>query len=217
MLTRSIATRFGQFLIPAEGEISRHSEICAMGVFNGEYEYVRLQAEPVRTIVDVGCNLGAFATWARRYMWPGVEVIHMYDPNVQALNIARCNMALLPGPRVAQFYHAAVTSAPDPVYFREQENWGGSRTWGETTGVVVPRILPGDLPAADVLKVDAEGVEPEVFEAYQHWAVVQVVLFESHGDRHLDALEDRCRKEGLTMVRGNPNHPEADVQVWARR
>ena len=184
-------------------------------MFDGEYSYPRpAGAERVRSVLDIGCNLGSFIVWACHVWWPGqIEHVNAYDPNAAAVEIARLNTTGLP----VTFHDVAVTSAAPPVFFREIENWGGARTYGETSGVEVATLHPRELPAADVLKVDGEGIEPEVFEHYQHWNGVMVAMFEYHDPSHREPVQGACRRAGLTPVRYNPLNPDGDVQVWVRR
>ena len=213
MRTREIQIDgFGQFLVPGEPEErSRRSEECVREVLDRQiYMYLRDSPENVTTLVDVGCNVGAFLLWARR-RWPSLQTVFAYDPNESALELASENAAWAEDSIV----HAAVTIDPRPL-FKEEMDWGGSRTYGQSEGVHVPRIHPRDLPPADVLKVDAEGVEVEVFSHYQHWADVKILCFEYHETRFRKTLMSIAAEAGLVMRRGNPEVVEVDTQVWVR-
>lgn len=215
MITREIQIDgFGPFLVPGEPEErSRRSEECVREVLERQiYSYLRPQPENgIHTLVDVGVNVGAFIVWARR-RWPSLVSVIGYDPNASALHVARMNVDV---PRKWRLLHAAVTVDPSPL-FREEMDWGGSRTYGQSQGVQVPRVHPRDLPPADVLKVDAEGVEVEVFSHYRHWSAVKVLCFEYHETRFRKALMSIAQDTGLVMKRGNPNVVEVDTQVWVR-
>ena len=212
--TRTIDVDGRAFLVPSDPpERSAHSEACARAVLGGEYSYPRRCVENVRSLVDVGTNLGAFLVWAIRW-WPSLERLYGYDPNREALLFADMNV-VSDHPRTFVLRHAAVTEDPAPV-FREQIDWGASRTHGERDGVAVPALHPRDLPAADVLKVDAEGVGAEVFRCYRHWPGVRVAMYESHHDEERDVMAKACMDAGLVMARGNPHDPTWDVRTWTR-
>jgi FkbM family methyltransferase len=204
------------FLIPADEKIAHHSYICARNVMNGaEYAYPRDQAEDVKTLVDIGANLGQFICWARRH-WPSLLATHAYEPHGSAIDLAAVNVE----PAV-WWYTAAVTTNPDPRLMPEPglaENWGGWRTHNATEGEPVSAVHPRDLPAADLLKIDCEGSEAEIVDHYQHWAGVKVLCLEIHGipdeDRH--RMHAIIRNAGLVMRRGNLSNPSWDTQVWVR-
>jgi hypothetical protein len=218
MKTKDLGWSLGPFLIPAEPEaVSKHCEICARGVLDGEYEYPRDAPEDVTSIVDVGCNVGAFTAWATKVWWPGkIEEVHAYDPNARAVEMFwhSLDAGMRMGGALVHQRVCAVTVQPRAV-FRLQNNWGGSRTYGETEGFDVRVLHPCDLPPADVLKVDGEGIELEVFESYQHWNVVKVALFEWHFTEHRGPLERICREVGLVQ-RKTSAPGDQGVQCWVR-
>jgi hypothetical protein len=126
---------------------------------------------------------------------------------------ARRNLVGLP----VEFMNVALSASSEPVHFREREDWGSSRTWGETGGVVVPSVHPRDLPAADVVKCDAEGIGHELARHYPHWDGVRVCCYESHHAEERDTFEEVLSAHGLVRVRGCAERPENDTQVWVRR
>ena len=226
MKTRAIdVTGFPPFLIPAEPEeISGHSEVCARAVLEGEYAYSRDRPENVRSVIDVGCNLGQFAVWATRW-WPGVKRILCYDPNEQALDIANNNILLVAPPIPDgvdwDLYCGAVTVEPHP-FFRETDeagrlNWGGSRTYLQTSGKPVTSLHPRDLPRADALKTDCEGCDLEVLENYPFMSELQVCMFEWHEVEHREPMREICQAAGLRLVKeDNGVQWGQGVNVWVR-
>ena len=220
----------GDFHIPAGGgQREQDARFGMQSLFGGredrpdpEYSYPRARPEDVRTVVNVGANLGAYLVWAMTDWWPGqIEQAYGYDPNAKVLEFARRNCEGLP----VELHAVAVTTAPDPVTFYEFEDWGASRTnmtgVGDVHGVaheaiVVPAMHPRNLPAADVLQCDAEGVGHEVFEHYAHWAGVKVASYETHHEEEVRVMQAMCERAGLIMRRGNPENPANDVRVWVR-
>jgi FkbM family methyltransferase len=217
MKTQTIQGPRGPFLIPAEPEVTAyHAARCCRGVFDGEYSYARPEPEKVRTLVDVGCNVGAFFVWASRW-WPSLRQVYAYDPNKAACDLAFENAGGFLAPVPVLVNCCAVTSSRfDQATFAMDENWGASKTYGVRSGTLVPVVQPYELPPADVLKCDAEGVGHEVFSGYMHWSGVKVALYESHHETERIIMERACRAAGLHMVRGNPENPDGDVRVWVR-
>lgn len=225
MITRTIDGPTGPFLIPGEPEVrTQCSEICCRHVFEGEYNYERSTIESVHSVVDVGCNVGSFAVWACSVWWPGqIEEYYGYDPNAEAVELARQNCRNV-AVRSRSFTCAAVTSNPalwvsgrPMALFKEHQDWGGSRTHREIDGVQVPVVHPKDLPMADVLKVDAEGVDPEIFYHYPHMRTVKVAMFEYHDAGDREPIEWICRENRLTQVRHHGSPPRQGIQVWVRK
>jgi len=211
MKTRTIYGPLGSFHIPADGEVSRHSEACCMGVFNGEYLYERDRPETVRYLLDLGCNCGAFLHWAK-WWWPALKHAHLIDPNIEALGICDLNCEALD--IISTVEWAAVTSAPMPIYFKVIDNWGGSKTMNEMDGMTVLRVLPSDLPPCDVLKIDTEGTELEILSDYPHLHSVQILLYEYHNAEYKDPLAKICRDSGMVPAPGRSE--ESWVKVWIR-
>lgn len=213
---RTIEGPRGPFLVPAEpAGRSRDSEACVRNVFAGEYDYAQREARitECHSLCDVGSNVGAFTVWATIW-WPAITHVYAYDPNGSALELYRENTRNL-GLKI-EVLEVAVTTSEAPL-FMEHEDWGGSRTKNETRGRAVAPYHPSLLAAADILKVDAEGVEVEVFENYQHWSGVQVCIFEYHEEGDRVPCERMCARAGLVQTRHHGSPPKQGIQIWVRR
>jgi FkbM family methyltransferase len=215
MNTRRIFCPFGSFHVPASPEErTLKSQCCAQTVMLGEYDFPRDPIEvELRSMVDVGCNVGASIVWAC-WRFPSIETVDAYDPNAEALEFARINADGCHA-RGVRLHHAAVTVEPHPL-FMQHADWGGSRTHGETQGVAVPAIHPRDLPAADVLKVDAEGVDPDVFEHYSHWNQVKIALFEFHSREDGMRMRAVLVRERFRQARRSEEKHQG-VEAWVRK
>lgn len=192
----------GPFLIPSRPDAM--SEKLALGVFRGEYAHPLLPREGIRTILDIGANVGAFSIWAR-WMWPEAT-IEAYEPNPEAAECCEANLTS------GTVHRLAVTTNPDPILYMAPDLGWASTTFsdmGRDKQIKVPAIHPKDLPPCDLLKVDAEGAEVDILSNYPHLKDCQVVMYEYHGgppagnpmDR--EVLAGLCIRVGLKMLRND--------------
>jgi FkbM family methyltransferase len=135
---------------------------------------------PINTVVDIGANIGLFSLLAR-HKFPAARV-HAYEPNPKILN-----------------YTAANLKAANIVLFNEgvsNEDTTGNLIWTESsravrterasagmiklTGIstVIERI-GGEL---DLLKLDCEGAEWEIFRKSAAFQSVRQIRMEYHLD-----------------------------------
>jgi len=193
--TATIHGPLGPFFVPSRPDAM--SEKLARAVFVGEYSHPKLPHDGIRTILDIGANVGAFSVWAR-WMWPGAT-IEAYEPNTEAAMFCEANMTS------GILHRLAVTTNPEPVLHIAPDLGWASTTFddmGRVEHVKVPAIHPRDLPPCDLLKVDVEGGEVEIFENYPHLGGCKVVFFEFHGGPPLGKKEDRERLSGLCEAAG---------------
>lgn len=208
MTTRAIDGPLGPFLIPAEPpETSRICEGISMHVWDGEYDHPELPTAGVASVLDVGAGWGAFAVWAI-HRWGSGVVIDGYEPHEEALAYLRTN-----APQV-RVHHAAVTIEPAPRLCIN-EDWGGCSVYHVTEGRPVAAIHPRDLPVADVLKIDAEGVEPEILDNYRHFGTLKALIYEFHHLDHKEAIRPLCHRGGLRQVREDQDGTYG-TSVWVR-
>lgn len=215
---KRVDLRLGPSDTPGTAFVYPHNlEACVMKVLRGEYEHPALPDYPgVRRVLDIGANVGAFAVWASR-KWPGCW-IDCYEPNPQAAELCRMNAP--PGTKVHQ---VAVCNALDTkhVSLCLGTDWGYSSIFpglNPSTGerVEVPTLDANDLPPCDVLKLDAEGVECDILDAYPFVDTLGVVLFEWHREQDRQHLEDMCIAAGLRCFRITFDRPDMGQQVWIR-
>jgi FkbM family methyltransferase len=196
------------FEIPKEPPNTReHAQWICSQVFGGEYDHPELPKDGIRTVVDIGSHVGAFPVWAKA-KWPEIEAFDCYDPNVKANAIAARNVALCGSVRI---HTVAITTDANPKYLLPWD-WGSAKTHGISDGVSVPAMHPRDLPAVDLLKCDAEGIEPEVLTEYRHWDSLKVLLYEFHYPAHRELLWEIATRRGfrnLSQATG-----DYGVSIW---
>lgn len=187
---------------------------CAMKVLRGEYEHPSLPDYPkVRRVLDIGGNIGAFAVWAY-VKWPGCW-IDSYEPNGGACEIYRRNAP--PGAKVHQFAVTVDDSAE--LYLGGDWGWSSIKPGmnpHEDHAVSVPVMHPKNLPPCDVLKVDAEGVECEIFAAYQHMKTVQIAMFEWHIEKDRLYIEGLLAAHGLRCFAIRFDRNTLGQEIWIR-
>lgn len=194
----------GEFRIPESPETTReHVRVLTELVFGGEYDHPELPTD-VRSIVDIGAGWGAFAVWARA-KWPAASV-DCYDPHDEATRY------LVQNAPWATLHPVAVSSAPNPKYAVDWE-WGSGRIINiGDRGDVVASVHPKALPACDVLKCDAEGIEPDVVANYPYIESLKALIYEFHSPEHRAALREMCTARGLRNLREDDS--EYGTAIW---
>lgn len=183
-------------------------------MLGGEYDYAVVPDHlPVRHVLDIGANVGAFACWAyKRY---GV-FIDCYEPLPGAALLCRDN-----APPGCVVHEVAVTTQPGPVKLYVGSDWGFTSqdpTLNPRSGEVVevPVLDPRELPPTDVIKVDIEGGEIDVLENYPHLHKVAACMFEWHREQDRSQLEAICTRAGLRLFKSVHDCVSMGLQVWVR-
>ena len=171
-----------------------------------------------RTIVDIGANVGLFALAARRYF--ARAAIHCYEPNPEVLPHLRSNCAQIG----AHIHEAAVG---ETAGFASLENRGSSLQTtanASTTGTIriesFSSVVDG-LGPIDLLKLDCEGAEWEMFRCNEAWQRIRAVVMEYHlsakpGSTAAD-VRARLRENGFSNIEVEPNPEGSYGFAWARR
>jgi FkbM family methyltransferase len=168
----------GLFLLPAEPiSVQQHTRNLSSGVFNGEYEHKDLPLHGIDgSVLDVGAGWGAFAVWAKK-KWPNANIV-CYEPNETSREL------LVKNAPWAAVTAVAVTSQ-EAATLTFGDDWGGGNVLGTVYGGLtqtreVHAFRPRDLPQADILKCDAEGVEFDVISNYRYLDQLKACLYEWH-------------------------------------
>ncbi len=181
----------------------------------GEYSVPCEFTSPPR-VLDVGANVGAFSVWAP-IRWPGATVT-AYEPAPAALRYLRENAVR------ADIREHAVAKGGGTVELRMgAPNLGCTSMYRlddapENVGddvVVVQAVDPSELPRAEVVKVDAEGIEPEFFAGYD-LSETLVVMYEWHRREDRRLLEDMLSAKGYTLYSQLQRSPWLGTARWVR-
>ena len=180
-----------------------------------EYGLGRIEA-PVRTIADIGANIGFFSMAARAY-FPGAT-IHAYEPNPRVLPYCSTNAA------GAQFsvFSEAVGSTAGFVSIEDSGDSNQARTISSVgPGARVPQVSLSRVVErlggrVDLVKIDCEGAEWELFAGSDAWADIGHLRMEYHlwGKHTYAEVQQACRRLGFEIHRHRPFGEWGTV--WAR-
>jgi FkbM family methyltransferase len=183
------------------------------------------RALPLRdgaTVVDLGANIGMTALWlATQAKGVRVVAVEPEDSNIDLLrrNVSEDDVVVV---------HAAIAAQPGKVRLQIGSPSGhriGSLTptQSQVASQEVDALDPDELVGRyaleniDVLKVDIEGAEADIF--CTSWALVdraQIVLMEVHDDAARVVISRALERQGLTpLERPDAEAPDAFVRRHA--
>jgi FkbM family methyltransferase len=146
-------------------------------VIRNEYG-LRHQLGEVRTILDIGANIGFFSVAARgRYPH---ATIHAYEPNPRVISILESNTA----PLGIEIHAEAVGARDGRTTILDVGDSNQARTVTSETGEIPQVSLETAIDrlggTVDLLKLDCEGAEWDLFRATDAWKRVRNVRMEYH-------------------------------------
>jgi FkbM family methyltransferase len=189
---------------------SHTTDVSVLGellVSDGYAPILSLLPAPPSTIVDLGANTGLAARWFLN-RWPQTRIAAV-EPQEGNLEVLRDNVARFDGQ--VTVVPAAVGATRRTAVLHTTTGEYGFTMVGEPTGgttYTVPVVTMRDvLDAAgfdtiDLLKVDIEGAERELFADCAEWIhLVRAMVVECHGDYRVDdLLADLTRAGGAFTV-----------------
>lgn len=200
--------------LAAPGEQGAVSD-CFTCFIEDEYGLGEVAPE-VRTILDIGANLGFFSMAARSY-FPAAR-IHAYEPNPRALAFATRNAA------TADFtlFGEAVGATAGSVSIEDTGDSNQARTIAASgNGAQVAKValstaverLGGHV---DLAKIDCEGAEWELFTVPRAWEGIRCLRMEYHlwGQHSFGDVESALHNLGFQITRHTPSGEWG--LVWAR-
>ena len=183
------------------------------------YRLPRSLAAP-RTIVDLGANVG-LTTLFYAAEYPDSRIICV-EPDPSNVALLRHNVQSL-GSR-ATVVEAAVAARSGSVSFRVGAgSWGGfvSNDEGDTKKITATTVSEirrlHDLEQIDLLKVDIEGSERDVFADCSEWIrAVSTIIIELHGAYSLAAFRRDLATSGLEVLEPCQMNGETAMIVASR-
>lgn len=176
---------------------------------------LRSVACPPRCILDCGANVGIFSLWAV-HNFPGAKV-HAYEPN----------------PRVQPYLQSNLRGTSVNLFFTglgADHGRAGVRDVGESRIASTFRKADGEVTieplaeailrlggSVDLLKLDCEGAEWEMFKDKKSFERVKEIRMEYHlaGGHSLDEFKHKAEDLGFSIWKLSPN--QGFGIAWLRR
>ena len=170
----------------------------------------------VRTILDVGANVGFFSI-AARARYPRAA-IHAYEPNPRVLPFLQSNTADLG----ISIYAQAVGGSEGFVSMLDSGASNQARTSATNAGGAIPQVALETAVArlggsVDLLKLDCEGAEWEMFRPGNCWRNIRDIRMEYHlfNGETVEQVEQALRGLGFAVTHWRPD--AGFGMVWAKR
>ena len=135
-------------------------------------------SRPVRTVLDIGANVGLFCL-AARHVFPEAT-IHAYEPNphLEAFLKVQAETAS------CRYFMEAVAAEDGKVNLTLEEDSVLTRSErsdaGDIPAVAFRKVIERIGGSVDLLKLDCEGAEWELFEDEDAWENIRNVSMEYH-------------------------------------
>lgn len=173
------------FLRPRSSDILCFNQIC---VYNSYNFFVKLKP---KTIVDAGANIGLFALDIH-FKYPEAKIVCI-EPDFKNYQILNKNVEKIRNIETHNTFLSA-TKKKYRVVHKEGNEWSSfivpSKKKEAKIGLKISELVR-KLKKIDILKIDIEGSEKEVFEqiSIQDLKKIQVIIIEFH-----DRLKNFCAR-----------------------
>lgn len=139
----------------------------------------------VKSFLDVGAHVGEISLLADFHFGSKKLLVHAYEPHPELFEMCLRNFSTA-GINHGSVVRVAISGDPSKTSIGLHER--GTSLLGSSTvmddrvvsTIVVPVMHPCDLPPADVVCIDVEGVEGEIVEGYRYWGTTRAVIVEVH-------------------------------------
>jgi FkbM family methyltransferase len=176
----------------------------------------------VKTIVDCGGNVGMTALYlASRHRNAKIVTVEPDPVNFELLcRNTRSEPRIVPvkAALVGGSSRTVVLSQDRPAWGNSIGDEGGATNGIEVAGLTLPDLcMAHGLPSIDILKVDIEGAEAEVFAAPGFLRMVRFVMIELHGAYTLDRFRSDIAGKGFTARGPSPYGRPRAVTAFPER
>ena len=216
-----LRTRSGPVLVARIRDVGGPADVFGLE----EYDFPSVGWPRVRFVVDIGAHIGSFSVWAvSSYRCRAVAV----EPNPEAFALLQRNVGQFGGD--VRCIQAALAAAPGVRTLVLGEDSAGTSLDPRTASgpvktieveaiTLAQAIEMAAFPQVDVLKVDIEGAEHEIFMNLDAGLLdaVQTVLVECHKrpGRSSDGIVEALAREGFTTSL-TPKSDDLDLVVAVR-
>jgi FkbM family methyltransferase len=182
-------------------------------IIRNEYG-LRHRLREVRTILDIGANIGFFSV-AARARYPHAT-IHAYEPNPRVISNLRANTL----PLRIEIFTEAVGARDGYTRIVDVGDSNQATTSNDGTGGITQVGLGKAIErlggSVDLLKLDCEGAEWELFRAVDAWKCVRNVRMEYHlfHGETVPQVERALQELGFEVIHLQPSNGFG--MIWAR-
>jgi FkbM family methyltransferase len=171
----------------------------------------------IDVVLDLGAHIGSASCWFARQYSP--SLIIAVEPSPSNVALARRNFARNGVP--ARLVEGAVGETDTLARFAEApasnlgrlDPAGGTDVRVFSIGTVL-EVIPRDKPV-DVVKVDVEGAEAEVFSGDLAWlARVRLIIGEFHDEKFANTLAEMLARQGFSRLL--PEAQDRRIQCFGR-
>ena len=213
-----VAGRWIPIEFPDEEGVDAELLACMLRNVYGLGRGLGRKPDGVRTIVDVGANLGFFSLAAQGF-YPHAE-IHAYEPNARIVPMLRANAANLN----IQVFAEALGGAASTVTLRDDGPSNRARVVPETTeGVPVSQVTLETAVermggAVELLKLNCEGAEWGILQPGPWWRAVKNLRMEYHlfGGETAEQAKEMVEALGFRVTRLRQTGDDGGI-LWAAR
>jgi FkbM family methyltransferase len=174
-----------------------------------EYDFAPVRWSQIRSVIDVGAHIGSFTKWVADR---SPCVITALEPNPTIAVLLQENLTSLRD-RV-QIRHLALAGRPGERYLVDRGLPGGSsivsaesnaRTQFRVEAITLDELIAEISPdGVDLLKMDIEGAEMEVFESVSQITLRKIgnAIIECHPSRGAipEAIASKLRQSGMEVA-----------------
>jgi FkbM family methyltransferase len=183
----------------------------------GEYNVDFSQLGRVESLLDLGANVGL----ASIYLGQQLGIERAFCVEAAAANYRLLEQNLARNFQQARAIHAAAVGEPGAYRVEENAEPGQIRVVpgeGSVKALTVPEILDlAEMERVDLMKIDIEGGEAEIFEHVGDWGErVGAVLGEVHPPLTAERAYEQLAEVGLRPL-PMPDHPGFHDIIFARR
>ena len=179
-----------------EGYKSMFTEV----LLDDEYCLELFKHENIKTIIDIGANIGLFSIWART-IFPN-SIIHAYEPDPAMQhclqkNAAIYNFSVFPE---AVGRHAGRVRMDGRMRVQMEDS-------ADITQVAFDSCIARMGGEVSLLKMDIEGAEWDFLEDREAWESVRYVAMEYHlwpGKHSVEEVNEKIQRLGFRIVNLKP-------------
>lgn len=203
-------------LWPADYEVP--DDHCG-DVLRGSYD-VPFNPDRHVTILDIGANVGSFTLWAKK-RWPNSSVI-CYEPNPKTFGFLERTIRDNSLSGVLRYNEGVSNKRGRFNLSTGPHNSGEDSIMADygTTYVPVDIVEASTLPHADIMKIDAEGVERQILEQLDSLGRIRefsAIMVETHSESDSKLVEALALRNDFRVTNRNYMHASRSEMCFVRR